>query len=51
MFAYTTWSKARLVSQSYDCVSQPVPCHREIKEHLAHRIVRMLRSEVDHDEG
>ncbi|NLS91830.1 MAG: type II toxin-antitoxin system HicA family toxin [Planctomycetaceae bacterium] len=26
-------------------VSQPIPRHREIKEHLARHIVRMLRSD------
>jgi mRNA interferase HicA len=28
-------------------VSQPVPRHREIKEHLAQRIIRMLRNPDD----
>lgn len=28
-------------------VSQPVPRHREIKEHLARHIIRMLRNEDD----
>lgn len=31
-------------------VSQPVPRHREIKEHLARHIVRMLENPAD-DEG
>lgn len=28
-------------------VSQPVPRHRDINEHLARRIIRMLRNEGD----
>jgi predicted RNA binding protein YcfA (HicA-like mRNA interferase family) len=31
-------------------VSQPVPRHREIKEHLARRIVRMLGDDQNVDE-
>ncbi|MEW6609737.1 MAG: type II toxin-antitoxin system HicA family toxin [bacterium] len=27
-------------------VSQPVPRHREIKEHLARHIIKMLRDEI-----
>lgn len=29
-------------------VSQPVPRHREIKEHLARHIIRMLRNDEEH---
>jgi hypothetical protein len=32
-------------------VSQPVPRHREIKERLAQRIIRMLRNPADGDSG
>lgn len=28
------------------CVSQPVPRHREIKEHLAKKIIRSLENET-----
>ncbi|MGC8641707.1 MAG: type II toxin-antitoxin system HicA family toxin [Isosphaeraceae bacterium] len=32
-------------------VSQPVPRHREIKDHLARHILSMLRNPTDEDEG
>lgn len=32
-------------------VSQPVPRHREIKEHLARHIIRMLSNDDDHNAG
>lgn len=30
-------------------VSQPIPRHREIKEHLARHIIKLLRNEDDSD--
>ena len=32
-------------------VSQPVPRHREIKDHLARRIMRLLQNEEEKDDG
>ncbi len=32
-------------------VSQPVPRHREIKEHLARHIIRLLGNDDDHRDG
>lgn len=32
-------------------ISQPVPRHREIKEHLARHIIRMLRSDDENRDG
>ena len=50
--AYTKWSKTRLVSQYPTTgVSQPVPRHREIKEHLARHIIRMLCKKGENGEG
>jgi mRNA interferase HicA len=31
-------------------VSQPVPRHREIKEHLARHIIRMLDNPANHED-
>ena len=32
-------------------VSQPIPRHREIKEHLARHIIRMLRNDPEQRDG
>jgi hypothetical protein len=38
-------------TKTHTGISQPVPRHREIKEHLARHIIRMLRNDPEASEG